>query len=556
MKRTQLFAVVMAVLMVGGAVAFAGGAIASQNQHFDGQTVDAQHQIDTFYPSIGSDLNNVTIAMTNNVDLTAGQNKTFMTQVPADNATINASSGSGTAEAYVENGDVVINETGGSSSVTVEELFITFDVDQFPHVVPSSEVSAYNTSDTYNTTASVTFADQQTDGERVTVSADYDSNFYVVIHEVDDNGDPITEENNETAHVGVSAELTPGEYNAVNIELDETFDADTELNAMLHASNNSELGDPITDGSGNAVSMNSNITVQDIVMQSGNTTLVENPDGTEVHNYRVVDPAAFVDVNMSTDNGALNATSSLYEPDDQSGDSSFDATFTPSDHYSNVTLDQLEVYVSLHSDAFTNAEENTAENASELVLSNIADDGNYTQFKFEIVEANNFTEQTITVNGSVNAADVEDAIVVGAQPQPDGGDQGDGEMEHYGTELAGSAPFFGELGDFGLTEIAIGLAVLGLVGGGLWYAREEGMDTGGFGAFMQGESMAMSVAYWAALGAGVTMVADYFLDEINVWSDLVVGNLGLPGVTPLVAGAGIAIAAVLMNMRNSVDVGV
>lgn len=126
MTRQRLSAFALALVLILSV--FSGAAVASENAKFGGTSVGNADQTSTTYVDEGTDLDNVTVAMTEDQSVAAGGSVTFDTAHTATDATIVSSSGSGTLEVTVNSDTVVVSETGGSSSATLEELNIKFDV--------------------------------------------------------------------------------------------------------------------------------------------------------------------------------------------------------------------------------------------------------------------------------------------------------------------------------------------------------------------------------------------------------------------------------------------
>lgn len=129
MKRERFGAILLALLvLISGVGALGGTVAASENVAYDGTQADSADQTNTTYIATNSDLDNVTIQMTEDQSVTSGSSVVFNTSYEAASATINSSSGSGTLSATVNSGNVTITETGGTSSATLESLNITFNV--------------------------------------------------------------------------------------------------------------------------------------------------------------------------------------------------------------------------------------------------------------------------------------------------------------------------------------------------------------------------------------------------------------------------------------------
>ena len=552
MNMRTLFAAVMAVmLLTGGLAAFAGGSLAAENAEFDGEAVDASDAINTTYLGAGES-GNVTIAMTSSQSVSAGGSVTYTSNVHPDSVSVNSSSGSGTLSASVDaNGDLLVEETGGTDSATVDELHVTYDHAQFPYVLPSDQAVA--TDENYTGTSSVGFNSQSTDGERLSLNAAHNGSYFIVVHEVDDNGNPITENSDgEDVNVGVSSELT-GEYSNVNVDLDEPVDSDTELAVMLHQSDDGDVGAAIEDDSSNIVQASSQLSVNDVVMTSESDLLVG--PGTETQSYMVYHPGMVMDASVSTTNGELNE--SEYEPENFGESGEYTVTFERSSTYENVSLDSLFVEVGMDTIAFDDISEETEESSDSFVLDQISERDDQKVYKFEVLNPGASDEYNVTINATVNQVDAQEALSADGVPDPTGGAESDGETVSYSISAAGGAPNFFDVGDFGTFELLIGAAALLLLVGGIFYARDDSgqMAMGGYGAYMGSWMNGLNILWVGGLVVGVTMMIDYFTD-INFWSDLVVngGIAELPEITPLIVGAAIVVVTISINIRNSAEV--
>lgn len=539
----------MAVMLVTGGFAAIGSVGAAENAEFDGEAVDASDAINTTYVAVGDNINN-TVAMTDDQSVSAGGSVTYSSAIHPESVSINSSSGSGTLAASVDdNGDILVEETGGTDSATLEELHVTYDAAQYPYVLPSDGATPVD--ENYTGTSSVTFNDQQTDGERVTVSAAHNESFFVVFHETSDDGNAIVEDDDgEMVSVGSSAELNGGEYGTINVDLDEQYENDMQLNAMLHTSNDGEIGEPIEESG--VVSQNGQLTIGDTVMSSESDLLV-GPASEETQTYMVYHPDMVVDTNITTTNGELNE--SEYEPE-EFDETQFEVVFERSTTYESLSLSSLHVEVTLDTIAFNDIEEVTEVDPDTIILNEISESDDLKTYQFDIVEPNSSSDYTVQVNGTANAVDADEAVSAGSVQDPDGGAQSAGTVESYAMSSAGGAPFFADFGDFGALELVLGGGVLLVLIGGLLYARDESgrMGASGYSAYMGSFYNLPNLAWIAFGGVGVTMVVDYFTD-FNVWSDLVVGSLGLPEITPLIAGAAIVMIAIGVNVTNTQEMG-
>lgn len=125
----KILGVFMALMVLFPAgVAMTGSVMASETVATDGTAVDSDDRTNTTKIATNSDLDNVTIQMTENQQVSASGSTFYESNVTPASASVDSSSGSGTAEVSVVDDGVYVNETGGASSVTVESLNVTYNV--------------------------------------------------------------------------------------------------------------------------------------------------------------------------------------------------------------------------------------------------------------------------------------------------------------------------------------------------------------------------------------------------------------------------------------------
>jgi len=131
MKRRKTLGALLALLVLAAPMMAAGPAFASETVQFDGDAADSTDQTNTTYIATNSDVGNVTIQMTEDQSVsTSGSIEYNISFVNVSSAEINSSSGSGTLEVSVDNAKdkLYVNETGGTSSATLESLNVTYNV--------------------------------------------------------------------------------------------------------------------------------------------------------------------------------------------------------------------------------------------------------------------------------------------------------------------------------------------------------------------------------------------------------------------------------------------
>lgn len=499
MNRKSLFAILLTFVMLGSV--FAGGALASTNAQFDGESVDEIDATGTFYvnaPDPG--VENVTVSMDEDVSLTADETVTYNVGPYPSSAEVAASSGDGEVEATINaDGDIEVTETTGADPATLEELHVTVDVNQINYVGSSGD--AVNMDEEFSGTEMVSFEAQQSDGERLNVEASVTEDFFVVVHEVDDEGEPITEDDDENmTHIGVSEEMDAGEYHQITMVLDESIEDTQDLNVMVHESDDGEVGNAIQD-----LDATSEVTVEDEVM-SEVAPMIEAPAGTEeVHDYGVYNVNSMFDISIDIDQDEYEIGEEV----------DHNISLDRNTNYDFVSVSATEFEIKFDDLSFDDIEDET--DADNLVRTDIEDTDNSTIYHFE-VDDSTLTDEEYTVEflATPNAVDEESALVASAEINPEGGVVSD-TSEDRSVELAGAGLGFGDLPAGGMGVGAGALLIIAL-GGALIYKGKDPdgrLSFGGYGATMSSDT-GLSIV-WALAGiAGISMLIEVILLSFGV----------------------------------------
>ena len=276
------------------------------------------------------------------------------------------------------------------------------------------------------------------------------------------------------------------------------------------------------------------------------STLVEDPDSSEVHEYRVVNPMNYLDYEVTVDNGDYNESISEYDPNSTSEDVQITFEVTRNNTTNeDIPLEKLYFEAGLHKSYFTDISETTEKNTSNgPVLKDITETRNNTTktFAFDLVKVDNTSDTwTVTLNATVQEGSVDDAIVYGVESDSEGGVETSSSATIALSAGTGDAPLFFDVGDAGMMPFFIGGGVLLFVIGGLVYARQPSSQMAGFGLNAGlGKNIALVVL---PIGVGGVMVGDYLLDSFNVITDQGVSPemVGLVGGVLILAGLGMVV---------------
>lgn len=394
-KLIAIFMVAIMTISVVG-VAFAGGAVASDDE-------EESLYDDPVYIDVDTEKEDVSVHLDTEFDVDAGATEVIETDAHAADA--DAADYDGDIEVSVnEEGDVEV-ENVDDEEITVTGVNVEFDAAQLPYVLDSEHAEPVD--DEFDGDASIVFEDQQSDGERLTVSAAHSEDFAVVFYEVDEDGDPITEEDNESAAVGESADLDAGDYEVINVDLDEELDEDDELAAVLY-----EDDESVED-------TNADVTVDEVVMSDFEALVTgpaeEDPATTEWMAYHA---DKVVDMDVSVDHGELNE--SEYEVNETDEDVNVTVDMTRNGTaYEDMDLDNLQLTLGLDENVFQNVEDHTELDSDVLTLDRIEDDEQPKTYVFEVQDVDSLETYTLDMSGEVTAASSDNAIEAGAYVTPD-----------------------------------------------------------------------------------------------------------------------------------------
>lgn len=284
------------------------------------------------------------------------------------------------------------------------------------------------------------------------------------------------------------------------------------------------------------------------------TTLIEDPDGSEVHTYLVYDPGKVVDVTHEFVDSDLEFNGSDIELNgtDRTGEVVFHITRNNTT-YENVPLSVLEAEVTLNTTYFSPApgKDTITATVTGNASVNASTAGDNRTFTVTIANPNNVTTTyDLAVNATAETGTANGTLTLTNTQDPDGGLQSDHTSAYHHAITSGMVSGdFTDVGQPQLVGIAIGLLVVIVFVWYLYKYQDPRMGARGYAAYPGDDDM-MYVWLLVVL-VGLSMVADYFLTQFNVWADL----LAAAGVTdPLmtaVVGGVLCTVAVGLGVRNS-----
>lgn len=287
------------------------------------------------------------------------------------------------------------------------------------------------------------------------------------------------------------------------------------------------------------------------------TQLMADDDASEVHTYLVYATDKVVDVSYEFVGGDIEINESTGElaanGSDNTGKLVFHVTRNNTT-YEGIPLSSLNFQVALNTTYFSDITETTDEDVDRIVLGDVASEDGDKVYTWSIVNPNNHTNTyDVQVNATVESGEANDTLVHTNVQNPDGGVESSGDTAYahaLGGGVISSPNFWDIISDLGVVGLGIGVVV---IAGILWFLtrnQDPSLGMGGYAAYAGGWMM---WAWVGLLAVGLTMVFDY-LDPMGVtfdiWSDLV-GTMGLPDMTPLIAGVVFVILALAMNVQNS-----
>lgn len=285
------------------------------------------------------------------------------------------------------------------------------------------------------------------------------------------------------------------------------------------------------------------------------TTLIEDPDSSEVHTYLVYAADKVLDVTPEFVGGDIefNSTSQELEANgsDNTGQLVFHLTRNNST-YESIPLSAHQFRVALNTTYFSHINDETSYSSSTLTLSDKKSQNGETIYVVNIVNPNNTTESyAFKVNATVEAGDANGSMTYSSIQNPDGGVESQGDTTYDHAIASGTvAPNFFDVGNLGLAGLGIGIVVVVGIVYFLTQYRDPALGARGYAAYGGGWVM---WAWVLALLLGLSMVMDY-LDlgfTFDLWSNLLVTNFGLPSLTPIVGGLSLIVVALGLNVQNS-----